>query len=99
MAWRMIPRRFNMPTQGVLLHFPPRTYRITQPIEIKLSEHGPLGIDGTSGTARVVMDGKDGVPVGTHGGTGDPGSRRQRRLTSTPTNHPQYRGERRARGG
>ena len=66
-------------TQGDgVLHFPPGTYRITQPIEIKLSEHGPLGIDGTGGTARVVMDGKG--PAfrlgGTHGGTGDPGSRK-----------------------
>ena len=65
-------------TQGDgVLHFPPGTYRITQPIEIKLSEHGPLGIDGTGGTARVVMDGKGPAfrLVGTHGGTGDPGSR------------------------
>ena len=66
-------------TQGDgVLHFPPGTYRITQPIDIKLSEHGPLGIDGTGGTARVVMDGKG--PAfrlgGTHGGTGDPGSRK-----------------------
>ena len=46
-------------TQGDgVLYFPPGNYRITQPIEIKLSEHGPLGIDGTGGTARVVMDGK-----------------------------------------
>ena len=46
-------------TQGDgVLHFPPGTYRITQPIEIKLAERGPLGIDGTGGTARVVMNGK-----------------------------------------
>ena len=66
-------------TQGDgVLHFPPGTYRITQPIEIKLSEQGPLGIDGTGGTARVVMDGKGPAfrLVGTHGGTGDPGSRK-----------------------
>ena len=66
-------------TQGDgVLHFPPGTYRITQPIEIKLSEHGPLGMDGTGGTARVVMDGKGPAfrLVGTHGGTGDPGSRK-----------------------
>ena len=66
-------------TQGDgVLHFPPGTYRITQPIEIKLAERGPLGIDGTGGTARVVMDGKGPAfrLVGTHGGTGDPGSRK-----------------------
>ena len=66
-------------TQGDgVLHFPPGTYRITQPIEIKLSELGPLGMDGTGGTARVVMDGKGPAfrLVGTHGGTGDPGSRK-----------------------
>ena len=34
-----------------VLHFPPGTYRITSPIEINLSESGPLGIDGTGGTA------------------------------------------------
>ena len=38
-----------------VLHFPPGTYRITQPIEIKLAERGPLGIDGTGGTARVDL--------------------------------------------
>ena len=66
-------------TQGDgVLHFPPGTYRITQPIEIKLSKHGPLGMDGTGGTARVVMNGKGPAfrLVGTHGGTGDPGSRK-----------------------
>ena len=61
-----------------LLHFPPGTYRITQPIEINLADRGPLGIDGTGGTARVVMAGKGPAfrLVGTHGGTGDPGSRK-----------------------
>ena len=40
-------------TQGDgVLHFPPGTYRITEPIEIKLAERGPLGIDGTGGTAH-----------------------------------------------
>ena len=66
-------------TQGDgVLHFPPGTYRITEPIEIKLAERGPLGIDGTGGTARVVMDGKGPAfrLVGTHEGTGDPGSRK-----------------------
>ena len=61
-----------------VLHFPPGTYRITSPIEINLSESGPLGIDGTGGTARVVMAGKGPAfrLIGTHGGTGDPGSRK-----------------------
>ncbi|SVE18300.1 uncharacterized protein METZ01_LOCUS471154, partial [marine metagenome] len=61
-----------------VLHFPPGTYRITSPIEINLSESGPLGIDGTGGTARVVMAGNGPAfrLIGTHGGTGDPGSRK-----------------------
>ena len=61
-----------------VLHFPPGTYRITSPIEINLSASGPLGIDGTGGTARVVMAGKGPAfrLIGTHGGTGDPGSRK-----------------------
>jgi len=60
-----------------MLHFPPGTYRITKPIELKLLERGPLGIDGTGGTARIVMAGKGPAfrLIGTHGGTGDPGSR------------------------
>lgn len=61
-----------------MLHFPPGTYRITQPIEIKLTKHGPLGIEGTGGTARIIMTGQGPAfrLTGTHGGTGDPGSRR-----------------------
>ena len=60
-----------------VLHFPPGTYRITKPIEVNLAERGPLGIDGTGGTARVVMAGKGPAfrLIGAHGGTGDPGSR------------------------
>lgn len=59
-----------------MLHFPPGTYRITQPIEIVLEQSGPLGIDGTSGTARILMAGPGPAfrLVGTHGGTGDPSS-------------------------
>ena len=59
-----------------MLHFPPGSYRITQTIEFKLSESGPLGIDGTSGTARVLMAGPGPAfrLVGTHQGTGDPSS-------------------------
>ena len=57
-----------------MLHFPPGTYRITQPIEVRLAKRGPLGIDGTGGTARIVMAGKGPAfrLIGTHGGTGDP---------------------------
>ena len=60
-----------------MLHFPPGTYRITRSIEVRLAKRGPLGIDGTGGTARVVMDGAGPAfrLTGTHGGTGDPGSR------------------------
>lgn len=59
-----------------MLHFPPGTYRITQPIEIVLEEAGPIGIDGTSGTARILMAGAGPAIrlIGTHGGTGDPSS-------------------------
>ena len=61
-----------------VLQFPPGTYRITQPIEINLAECCPLAVDGTGGTARVLMVGKGPAfrLVGTHGGTGDPGSRK-----------------------
>ena len=59
-----------------MLHFPPGSYRVSQPIEIRLAEFGPLGIDGTGGTARIVMTGPGPAfrLVGTHGGTGDPSS-------------------------
>jgi len=59
-----------------VLHFPPGSYRITEPIEVDLESTGPTGIDGTSGTARVLMDGPGPAfrLVGTHGGTGDPNS-------------------------
>ena len=59
-----------------MLHFPPGSYRITESIEINLAESGPLGIDGTSGTARVLMTGPGPAfrLIGTHGGTGDPNS-------------------------
>ena len=59
-----------------MLHFPPGSYRITEPIEIQLEQSGPLGIDGTGGTARVLMAGAGPAfrLIGTHGGTGDPKS-------------------------
>jgi len=60
------------------LEFPTGTYRITSPIEIRLPETSPFGIAGTEGTARIVMEGKGPAfrLIGTHGGTGDPGSRK-----------------------
>ena len=59
-----------------VLHFPPGTYRITQSIEVRLAKRGPLSIDGSGGSAKVVMAGPGPAfrLVGTHGGTGDPGS-------------------------
>ena len=61
-----------------VLHFPPGTYRITQPIEVRLAKRGPLSIDGSGGSAKLVMAGPGPAfrLVGTHGGTGDPGSRK-----------------------
>lgn len=61
-----------------VLHFPPGTYRITGTIEIPLEQFGPLGIDGTSGTARIVMEAPGPALrlIGTHSGTGDPSSAR-----------------------
>ncbi len=53
--------------------FPRGTYRVTRPVEIDLSEAGPVGLAGT-GTARIVMAGRG--PAlrfrGTHFGTAAP---------------------------
>ncbi len=59
-----------------VLHFPPGTYRITEPIDVALEQAGPFGIDGTSGAARILMAGAGPAfrLIGTHGGTGDPSS-------------------------
>ena len=59
-----------------LVEFPPGRYRISRTIEIPLSERGPLGVDGSSGTAKVIMAGPGPAFrfVGTHTGTGDPNS-------------------------
>jgi hypothetical protein len=59
-----------------MLHFPPGTYLISEPIEINLAESGPLGIEGTGGTARVLMTGSGPAfrLIGTHDGTGSPSS-------------------------
>ena len=61
-----------------LLQFPPGTYIVSRPIEVMLSEHGPLGIEGAGGTSRIVMKGKGPAfrLVGSHSGTGDPNSRK-----------------------
>lgn len=62
-----------------VLHFPPGTYRISRTIEVPLAECGPLGIDGASGTARILMSGPGPAfrLVGTHAGTGNPSSIRE----------------------
>ena len=59
-----------------VLRFPQGAYRITKTIEILLDKQGRLGIDGSDGTATIVMAGAGPAfrIVGTHGGTGDPGS-------------------------
>ncbi len=58
------------------LEFPRGVYRISRTVEINLDEKGPIGIDGSDGTATVVMTGPGPAfrLIGTHGGTGDPGS-------------------------
>ena len=59
-----------------MLHFPPGNYMITETLEFPLAEVGPVGIDGTGGTARILMTGP-GPAIrlrGTHGGTGNPNS-------------------------
>ncbi len=59
-----------------MLHFPPGTYLVSEPIEVRLTESGPLGIEGTGGTARILMSGPGPAfrLVGTHEGTGSPSS-------------------------
>ena len=59
-----------------VLRFPPGSYRISQTIEIDLEKRGPVAINGTGGTARVIMAGRGPAFrfVGTHDGTGDPHS-------------------------
>jgi len=54
--------------------FPRGVYRITRPIVIELDRHDRTGIDGSNGTAKIVMDGPGPALrfVGTHAGTGDP---------------------------
>jgi len=59
-----------------LLRFPPGQYRISKSIQIDLTQRGPIGIEGSGGTAKILMAGPGPALrlVGSHGGTGDPGS-------------------------
>jgi len=61
-------------SSGGMVDFPPGTYRITKTIEISLAGQGPLGLTGTGGTARVVMEGAGPAFLftGTHRGTSSP---------------------------
>ena len=59
------------------IRLPRGSYRISRTIEIDVTKRGPISIEGSGGTARIVMAGPG--PAlrlrGTHDGTGDPGTR------------------------
>ena len=57
-----------------LVCFPRGKYRITRPIEIALSDVGPVSVSGSEGCATLVMDGSGPAFsfVGTHEGTAGP---------------------------
>lgn len=57
-----------------LLVLPRGDYRVTRSIRIDLDRRRRTGIDGSGGTARIVMDGPGPALLftGTHGGTADP---------------------------
>ncbi|WP_347245266.1 right-handed parallel beta-helix repeat-containing protein [Thermogutta sp.] len=59
--------------EGGVIIFPPGIYRLTAPIEIRLSETGWIAFQG-NGTARLVMNGPGPALrfVGQHRGTADP---------------------------
>lgn len=59
-----------------LLEFPRGIYLLTGTVEVDLARAGFHGIAGAAGTARIVAAGSGPAfrLVGTHGGTGDPGS-------------------------
>ena len=61
------------------IKFPAGTYRITRTIEIDMTRHGPLGMTGAAGATTIVMDAAGPAIrlVGTHTGTGDPGTRNE----------------------
>lgn len=60
-----------------VLEFPRGTYRISRTIEIDLAAHGPLGVFGSHGAARLLMAAAGPALriVGHHGGTAVPESR------------------------
>jgi polygalacturonase len=57
-----------------VLWFPPGTYRLTRTILVELARVGPIGIEGSAGTAKIVMDGPGPAfhLAGTHQGTAGP---------------------------
>ena len=57
-----------------LLRFPPGTYLISRTIEVELAERGRFAIDGSGGTAKIIMAGEGPAfhLVGTHDKTADP---------------------------
>ena len=56
------------------LVLPPGAYRVTRPILVDLARVGPFAIDGSGGTARIVMDGPGPAIrfVGSHDKSADP---------------------------
>jgi polygalacturonase len=54
--------------------FPPGTYILTRTIKVDLNQRGRFGIDGSGGTAKIVMAGEGPAfhVVGTHDKTADP---------------------------
>ena len=56
------------------LMFPPGTYLLTRTIEVKLAQRGRFSIDGSGGTAKIVMAGQGPAfhIAGTHEKTADP---------------------------
>lgn len=70
-----IQRAVDNAEAGMLV-FPRGDYRITDTIEIHLTERGRTGVTGADGSARIIMDGPGPAFrfVGTHDGTANPGS-------------------------
>lgn len=66
------------------IRIPPGEYRISKTIELDLATAGPLSVEGSGGTARIVMTAPGPALrlIGNHPGTGDPTTRSdQVRLT------------------
>ena len=59
-----------------LVEFPRGSYRITRTIDILLTEYGPLGLTGSGGSARVIMEGAGPAFrfTGSHHGSASPAS-------------------------